>query len=98
MAMLSLPIISINRLRPDSDFYYLTGYAEPESVAVLIPDRRHGEYVLFCRENDPVMETWNGHRAGLEGARKIYGAVGMMAMLSFPIMSISRLRRFGNSL
>jgi len=73
------PVLIRNRdveypFRPDSDFYYLTGYAEPESVAVLIPDRRHGEYVLFCRENDPVMETWNGHRAGLEGARKIYGA------------------------
>jgi Xaa-Pro aminopeptidase len=60
--------------RPDSDFYYLTGYVEPEAVAVLIPDRHNGEYVLFCRENDPVMEIWNGHRAGLEGAREICGA------------------------
>jgi Xaa-Pro aminopeptidase len=60
--------------RPDSDFYYLTGYSEPEAVAVLIPDRHHGEYVLFCRENDPVMETWNGRRAGLDGAVERYGA------------------------
>ena len=60
--------------RPDSDFYYLTGYPEPEVVAVLIPDRHHGEYVLFCRENDPVMETWNGRRAGLDGAVERYGA------------------------
>jgi len=60
--------------RPDSDFYYLTGYQEPEAVAVLIPDRHHGEYVLFCRENDPVMETWNGRRAGLDGAVERYGA------------------------
>ncbi len=60
--------------RPDSDFYYLTGYAEPEAVAVLVPDRHHGEYVLFCRENDPVMETWNGRRAGLEGAMQRFGA------------------------
>ncbi len=60
--------------RPDSDFYYLTGYSEPEAVAVLVPDRHHGEYILFCRENDPVMETWNGQRAGLDGAREIYGA------------------------
>lgn len=60
--------------RPDSDFYYLTGYPEPEAVAVLIPDRHHGEYVLFCRENDPVMETWNGRRAGLDGAVERYGA------------------------
>ena len=60
--------------RPDSDFYYLTGYAEPEAVAVLVPDRAHGEFVLFCRENNPVMETWNGPRAGLEGAKKFFGA------------------------
>ena len=60
--------------RPDSDFYYLTGYSEPEAIAVLIPDRHHGEYVLFCRENDPVMEAWNGRRAGLEGAVQQYGA------------------------
>ncbi len=60
--------------RPDSDFYYLTGYPEPDAVAVLIPDRHHGEYVLFCRENDPVMETWNGRRAGLDGAVERYGA------------------------
>ena len=60
--------------RPDSDFYYLTGFTEPEAVAVFIPDRHHGEYVLFCRENDPVMETWNGHRAGMDGACNHYGA------------------------
>ena len=60
--------------RPDSDFYYLTGYPEPEAVAVLIPDRPHGEYVLFCRQHDPKKETWDGKRAGLEGACKIYGA------------------------
>ncbi len=60
--------------RPESDFYYLTGYSEPEAVAVLIPDRHHGEYVLFCRERDEKMEIWNGRRAGLEGACDIYGA------------------------
>ncbi|NIN61276.1 MAG: Xaa-Pro aminopeptidase [Gammaproteobacteria bacterium] len=60
--------------RPDSDFYYLTGYPEPEAVAVLVPGRSYGEFILFCRENDPVMETWNGRRAGLEGAVSQYGA------------------------
>jgi Xaa-Pro aminopeptidase len=60
--------------RPDSDFYYLTSYSEPEAVAVLIPDRDHGEFILFCRENDPVMETWNGRRTGIEGAVGQYGA------------------------
>ncbi|MEX2525555.1 MAG: Xaa-Pro aminopeptidase [Gammaproteobacteria bacterium] len=60
--------------RPDSDFYYLTGFGEPEAVLVLIPDRDNGEYVLFCRERDEKMETWNGRRAGLEGACDIHGA------------------------
>ncbi len=60
--------------RHDSDFYYLTGFAEPEAVAVLIPGRPSGEYVLFCRERDALMETWNGIRAGLEGAVERHGA------------------------
>ncbi len=60
--------------RHDSDFYYLTGFAEPESVAVLIPGRQSGEYILFCRERDAKMETWNGLRAGLEGAVEQYNA------------------------
>ena len=59
--------------RPDSDFYYLTAYPEPEAVAVLIPDRADGEYILFCRERDEEMESWHGRRAGLEGALEIYG-------------------------
>ena len=62
------------RYRPDSDFYYLTGFAEPEAVAVIVPKRKHGEFILFCRERDPAMEVWVGPRAGLEGARKMYGA------------------------
>ena len=60
--------------RPDSDFQYLTGFAEPEAVAVLIPGRPQGEYVLFCRERDPAKETWTGRRAGLEGAKASFGA------------------------
>ncbi len=60
--------------RPDSDFYYLTGYQEPDAVAALIPDRADGEYILFCRERDEEMETWHGRRTGLEGALEIYGA------------------------
>ena len=60
--------------RADSDFLYLTGFPEPEAVAVLVPDRNSGEYVLFCRERDEKMETWNGRRAGLEGACRQYGA------------------------
>ena len=62
--------------RPDSDFYYLTGFAEPEAVAVFIPGKRAQEsrYILFCRERDPLKEVWNGRRAGQEGVLRDYGA------------------------
>ncbi len=60
--------------RPDSDFHYLTGFPEPEAVAVFAPGREDGEYLLFCRERDPKMETWNGRRAGLAGAKRRYKA------------------------
>jgi len=60
--------------RPDSDFYYLTGFTEPDAVAVLAPGRKHGEYLLFCRDRDPEMETWHGRRAGPEGAVERFGA------------------------
>jgi Xaa-Pro aminopeptidase len=60
--------------RPDSDFFYLTGFAEPEAVAVLIPGRAQGDYVLFVRDRDPARETWDGRRAGPEGATRDHGA------------------------
>ncbi|MCG6938137.1 MAG: Xaa-Pro aminopeptidase [Gammaproteobacteria bacterium] len=60
--------------RQDSDFMYLSGFNEPESVIVLIPNRKQGEFVLFCRDRDPVKETWNGRRYGMEGAVEQFGA------------------------
>jgi len=54
--------------RQDSDFWYLTGFPEPEAVLVLVPGRAHGETILFCRERDPDREAWDGPRAGQEGA------------------------------
>jgi len=60
--------------RQDSDFFYLSGFPEPEAVLVLIPGREHGEYVLFCRERDREKEIWDGYRAGPEGGCEQYGA------------------------
>jgi Xaa-Pro aminopeptidase len=54
--------------RQDSDLWYLCGFAEPEAVLVLIPGRRHGEALLFCRERDLEREGWDGPRIGPEGA------------------------------
>jgi Xaa-Pro aminopeptidase len=62
------------RYRQDSDFYYLTGFTEPESVAVLVPGRPQGEYLLFCRERNPEREMWDGLRAGQDGAIADHGA------------------------
>ena len=59
--------------RQDSDFYYLTGFPEPEAVAALIPGAPQ-EFLLFCRERDPHMEIWHGRRAGPQGAKERYGA------------------------
>ena len=53
--------------RQDSDFQYLTGFPEPEAVAVLIPGREHGEHVLFCREKDKGREL--SSRTGGRGRR-----------------------------
>lgn len=54
--------------RQDSDFLYLTGFGEPEAVLVLVPGRKHGEALLFCRERDRAREGWDGPRLGPERA------------------------------
>src|SRR5258707_1902591 len=59
--------------RQDNDFYYLTGFAEPESVALFAPDEKE-QFILFVRPRDKERETWTGRRAGLEGAVADYGA------------------------
>ena len=51
------------RFRQDSDFYYLSGFAEPDAVAVLAPGRDNGEYVLFCRDRNTEQELWHGSRS-----------------------------------
>lgn len=72
--------------RQDSDFIYLTGFDEPDAVAVLMPGRAHAEYILFCRERDPSRETWDGPRAGPDGAQADHGADD-----AFPISDIDEI-------
>ncbi len=62
------------RYRPDSDFYYLTGFPEPDAVAVLDGTADRERFVLFVQPRDPERETWTGKRAGVEGAVEQYGA------------------------
>ncbi|AFY74579.1 Xaa-Pro aminopeptidase [Synechococcus sp. PCC 7502] len=60
--------------RQDSDFYYLTGFTEPDAVAVFVPNHEEHRYILFVRPRNPAAEVWTGYRAGLEGAKELYGA------------------------
>ena len=72
--------------RQDSHFYYLSGFPEPDAVLALIPGRACGEYVLFVRERDALRESWDGARAGTEGAVEAYGADD-----AFPITDIDEI-------
>src|SRR5262249_26085227 len=72
--------------RQDSDFFYLTGFNEPESVAVLVPGRKQAEYILFVRDRDAKREMWDGKRAGPAGATRQYGADD-----AFPITDINEI-------
>ena len=61
------------RFRQDSDFFYLTGFEEPDSLAVIAPEK-DPKYTLFVRPRDPEREIWDGRRAGVEGAKSEFGA------------------------
>lgn len=62
------------RYRQDSDFLYLTGFDEPEAIAVIAPAHPSQKFTLFVRPRDPEREIWDGRRFGVEGARKEFGA------------------------
>jgi Xaa-Pro aminopeptidase len=68
------------RYRQNSDFYYVTGFDEPESIAVVAPSHAEHKYTLFVRPRDPEREVWDGRRAGIEGAKDLHGADA-----SFPV-------------
>ena len=61
------------RFRQDSDFFYLTGFEEPDSLAVIRAEK-DPKYTLFVRPRDPEREIWDGRRAGVEGAKSEFGA------------------------
>jgi Xaa-Pro aminopeptidase len=60
--------------RSNSDFYYFTGFLEPNALMVLAPGRPEGEFILCVRPKDPLMETWEGHMEGLSGVINNYNA------------------------
>ncbi len=61
--------------RQDSDFWYLTGFDEPDAIALFLSHRPEGErFILFVLPKEPGIEIWNGFRSGIEGAIEQYGA------------------------
>jgi len=74
------------RYRPDSNFLYLSGFREPDALMVLIPNRKAGQYLMFCRERDPHKETWHGRRVGVDRAPEVLGADD-----AFPIADIDEI-------
>lgn len=70
------------RFRQDSDFFYLTGFEEPDAIAVIKADQEP-RYTLFVRPRDPEREIWDGRRAGVEGARGEFGASESYPIVEF---------------
>ena len=60
--------------RQDSDFFYLTGFGESDSLMMLIPDKKNGQFILFCKDKDPLRERWDGPIAGPIQAKKDFDA------------------------
>lgn len=87
---------STHYFRQNSNFYYLTGFSEPDAVLVLVPGYDEGDFILFNRPRDQLMEIWNGHRAGQEGAQTHFGADKAYAIDDFyehlPDLLINRTR------
>jgi len=74
------------RYRQDSSFHYLTGFPEPGAAALLIPGHPEHPYMLFVRPRDRERETWDGRRAGPEGAKAVYGADAAFTIDKLPEM------------
>jgi Xaa-Pro aminopeptidase len=60
--------------RQDSNFFYLTGFNEPDAVAVFAPHHSEHRFVLFVQPKDIEKETWTGYRTGVDLAKEMYGA------------------------
>jgi Xaa-Pro aminopeptidase len=71
--------------RQDSDFFYLTGFDEPGSVLLLSTEHAEHRTVIFVRKRDKERETWDGPRAGVDGAKELLGAEA-----AFPIEELEQ--------
>ena len=68
--------------RQDSNFYYLSGYEEPESLILIRPNHDNEKFIIFCRDRDPLKEQWDGFRSGQKGAVEDFGADKSLSITS----------------
>src|SRR3954470_11344503 len=64
---------SLYPYRPDSYFYYLSGFPEPDAVVALVASPEGDRQILFCRDKNEEREIWDGFRYGPDAAREIFG-------------------------
>ena len=69
--------------RQESNFYYLSGFEEPESMVLLNPSAPRYKYVLFVRMRNPALETFQGARAGVDGAMDMFKADTALLFVDF---------------
>jgi len=63
----------LHEFRQESNFYYLSGFNEPDSIILIRPNHSK-KYIMFVRPHDPEMAIWVGPRAGIDGVIEFYGA------------------------
>ena len=78
--------------RQDSDFLYLTGFPEPDAVAMLLPGHPDGEFIMFCKPRNRALEQWEGALEGPRGACERYGADAAYPIEKLDEMVLSLLR------
>lgn len=79
--------------RPDSDLYYLTGYAEMGSAMILDPHNADKPFTLFVLPRDPAKETWTGRRLGVEGSKEPFQADEVYSIEEFEHIALERMKR-----
>ncbi len=62
------------KFKSETNFYYLTGFEEPDSICIFIKEKKSFVYILFVEPKNPDREIWIGKKAGVEGAKSIFGA------------------------
>lgn len=73
VAIFRAPEMRNRKYLPDKDFYYLTGFDEPNAICLLAPTHKEHQFVLFVQPKDETRERWSGRRAGVEGAKQQFG-------------------------